>query len=612
MPHITFPLRDLAELAGEPELTLERVGELCQLVKGELKLRHSSEDELKVELQDTNRPDTWTVEGIARHVRQRRTGAAGDYAFFADDREPAGAIEVDESVSGVRPYVSGFVARGWTVTEEGLQAFISAQEVLCRNFGRNRKSVAIGIYDASAIAFPIRYEATDAASGERAFVPLRPADWETVRDAAGEPIPAARWERRWTPAEILRDHPTGRTYADALPDPSRAPILVDAQGRVLSFPPLINSDDLGRVRPGMHQLFVETTGTVLDQVLLATNILAANLADRGAEIVPVLTRYPQETPRGRELRGPHPLEDRREVTVPAAAFGELLGEPDLARPEVLEHLRRFGLSVREQGEALVVSTLPYRADYLHAVDAIEDFAVSRGYQSFQPLLPEEFTIGALSAATAFGDLVRDRMIGVGFEEAIGNILTAVEPLRARCGLAEEGEDHRPLSAPRLVRIRNVMNRNYSVVRDWLLPTLLEVEAHSSGATYPHRVFETGEVCSWEPGANLASRTRLHLGALVADHQMGFSETQAYLHALLSTLGLPFGAEGEAGYRLVLAEHPSFIPGRAAWVEVRCAGRSDRVGLLGEVHPAVLSEWGIYFPTGAFELDLSKLEAVLEG
>jgi phenylalanyl-tRNA synthetase beta chain len=611
MPHITFPLADLRHLSGEADLDLERVGELCLLVKGELKLRHSDQSEIKVELQDTNRPDTWTVEGIARQVRQHRTGEAGDYDFFSSEVTPAGELVVDPSVEHVRPFVSGFVAKGYTVDDAGLKAFISAQEVLCRNFGRQRKSVAIGIYDASGIQFPVRYEAVDAASEARAFVPLRPAGEEAPHDGAGAPISEADWETPWTPARILKDHPAGRTYAAALPDPTRAPILVDAKGEVLSFPPVINSATLGRVVPGMDQLFVEVTGTVLDQVLLATNILAANLADRGAAISPVISRYPFDTPRGREVRGPHPLSDRRTVKVTADAFGDLLGDPDLTREHVVERLRHFGLDVDESGADLAVTTQAYRADYLHAVDAIEDFAISRGYESFTPRLPEEFTIGSLAPATSFADVIRDRMIGVGFEEAIGNILTSVEELRARCLLEEEGQDCRPLSGPRMVRIQNVMNLNYSVVRDWLLPTLLEVESHSSGALYPHRVFEVGEVCRWDREANLASVTKQHLGALVADHRVGFSETQKYLHALLHTLGLAFASQGD-GYRLVLSEHPSFIPGRAAWIEVHVGERSERVGLLGEIHPGVLEAWGIYCPAGAFEIDLALLKDVLEG
>lgn len=611
MPHITFPLADLEALSGRSNLDLDAVEGLCMLVKGELKRKHSDGVEVKVELQDTNRPDTWTVEGIARQARQHERGEPGDYGFFDDAADPAGAIEVDSSVEGVRPFVAGFLAEGYTVDDAGLKAFISAQEVLCRNFGRKRKSVAIGIYDAGSLQFPVRYEVVDADSSEHAFRPLPPAVLDEAQDAAGEPLSPARWAEAWTPAEILRDHPTGRQYANAIAVAGKAPLLSDAKGEVLSFPPIINSAALGRVQPGMSELFVEVTGTTLDQVLLATNILAANLADRGATIRPVITRYPFDTPRGREVRAPHPLEDRRAVTVGLDRFRALLGAPELSQEQIVTGLQRFGLSVRVSGDELEVSSLPYRADYLHAVDAIEDFVISAGLDSFTPLMPQEFTVGSLGGGTRFEDVVRDRMIGVGFEEAIGNLLTSVDEVRTKCQLPAEGCDQTPLSRGRLVRITNVMNLNYSVLRDLLLPTLLEVERHSSGAVYPHRVFEVGEVCQWDAEQNLKSKSKTHLGALVADHEVGFSETQAFLHAFFSTLGVAFADEG-CGYRFVDAEHPSFIPGRSAWIEVEREGVRERVGLLGEVHPAVLDAWKIYFPVGAFELDLERLARVVEG
>ena len=630
MPHATFQQADLEALCGEANLSLDRIEQLCLLVKGELKRKGCVEGAVKVELQDTNRPDTWCVEGIARQIRQHRTGAPapgapGSYAFFHEG-EPAGAIEVDPSVSEVRPFVAGFLATGYTVDEDGLEAFIAAQEVLCHNYGRQRKSVAIGIYDAARLSFPVRYEAVSATDKTRAFVPLKPNEPAPL-DAAGVEIPAARWAQPWTPAEILADHPTGRKYAGALSDPSRAPLLTDADGQVLSFPPVINSAGLGRVKPGMSQLFCEVTGTVLDQVLLAANILAANLADRGAEIRPVVTKYPESTARGREVRCPHPLEDRVRVEVAASRFGALLGEPELQAAQICERLEHYGVRVETRGESsqtgqtgqtgqiIVASTYPYRADYLHPVDAIEDFAISRGYDAFGPLLPEEFTVGAQAPGTLFDDLIRDRMIGVGFEEGIGNILTSAVEIRERMNLAAEGPVQlmRPLHGEHTVRIRNVMTVNYSLLRDWLLPTLLEVESHSSGASYPHRVFEVGEVCSWDEAEVLRTQTRRHLGALVADDKSaGFSECQAYLHALLQTLDVPFETPSASGraYSLELVEHPSFIPGRAAWVVLSAGSARERIGLIGEVHPAVLDAWKIYTPASAFELCLDTLRGLL--
>ena len=606
MPHVTFPLADLRELSGYGDLTLEQLDELALLVKGELKLRASTEEEVKVELQDTNRPDTWCVEGIARQLRQHKAGAPEAYPCFAE-AEVAGAIEVDASVEGERPFVAGFIATGYTVDDAGLKAFITAQEVLCQNFGRKRKAVAIGIYDASQLQFPVRYQAV--ARDSNAFQPLPPTG-EEARDGTGEPIPASRWEQAWTPAQILADHPTGRDYAHALHG-ELAPLLTDARGEVLSFPPVINSAGLGRVVPGMNELFVEVTGTTLDQVLLAANVLAANLADRGATIKAVVSRYPFDTPRGREVPCPHPLEDRRSVEVSLSEFGRLLGEPGIEQAEVERWLRAFGVAVEAHGDGLRVTSPAYRLDYLHPVDAIEDFAISRGYDAFEPCLPESFTVGGLAPQTDFADRARDIWISCGFEEAIGNLLTNARELREKLLLpGEEGPGPAPLlhGGP-LVRIKNVMNANYEVVRDWLLPTLLEVERRSSSASYPHRVFEAGEVSLWDAGANLKTRSEQRLAALVSDaEQASFTDIQAVVDEFLRRYGLDFAREpGPGVYTLLMRDHPSFIPGRAAWVMVG----DEEVGVLGELHPAVLDTWGLFLPAVACELRLDALARALD-
>ncbi|MEZ0228743.1 MAG: phenylalanine--tRNA ligase subunit beta, partial [Planctomycetota bacterium] len=519
-------------------------------------------------------------EGVARQIRQwlsknepwRRT-----YGFLEKAQgAPAGTIEVDPSVMKVRPYVAAFTATGWKVTDHGLKAFIQAQETLSRNFGRKRATVAIGIYDGAGIKWPVKYEAVPLDDRKRAFVPLEA-------------------DKAMSPAEILRDHPTGREFAAALPKGGPAPILVDSKGEVLSFPPIVNSKTLGRVVVGMDNLFVEVTGTNLDHVLLAANILAANLKDRGATIHPVTTKYPEATKRGKDVTAPHSLPEKRIIELFLADFRRMLGEPTLTEKDVLAALKGYGLEASASGGTFSVEAPPYRMDYLHAVDAVEDFAMSRGYEHFVPLMPEEFTVGRLDPKTDLADRARDRMIGYGFEEAICNILTEARILREAMHCEAE-----PFASTKdTVRIANVMNASYSTLRDWILPSLLEVEQRSAGAVYPHRVFEAGEVAVSDAQASLASRTEQRLGALVAHETASFSEAQAYLNLLLTHLG------AGTKYELVAFEHGSFIPGRAA--QVKMGGKV--VGVLGELHPEVLAGakgFNVRMPCAGFEVKLGAL------
>ena len=66
--------------------------------------------------------------------------------------------------------------------------------------------------------------------------------------------------------EILMVHPKGVEYGGILGGHDQLPVLRDAKGQVLSFPPIINSREIGEVQIGDDQLFVEVTGTDLPMV----------------------------------------------------------------------------------------------------------------------------------------------------------------------------------------------------------------------------------------------------------------------------------------------------------------------------------------------------------
>ncbi|MFM8550989.1 MAG: hypothetical protein ACKOCD_01535 [Nitrospiraceae bacterium] len=92
MPTISINLKDFEQLlgpaalreatAGRNVLTAESLEPWLPLVKGELKDHDGEGGEVRVELQDSNRPDLWSAEGVARQIRIKLTGAAPAYPFF--------------------------------------------------------------------------------------------------------------------------------------------------------------------------------------------------------------------------------------------------------------------------------------------------------------------------------------------------------------------------------------------------------------------------------------------------------------------------------------------------------------------------------------------------
>jgi len=566
MPKIELQEQIFFQLLGRrpqrPELT-----QLLTVAKGEIDEWDPKGGLLKIELNDTNRPDLWSAAGLARQLRVYLENRLPEYPFFSRPGEAKAAgerrVEVDAALQDIRPYIAAFVARGVPISDAQLVEVINSQEKLCWNFGRKRSTIAMGVYRADLMQFPVRYRAAD--PDQTRFVPLDSSRELSLR-------------------EILEQHPKGIEFGGIVKGFKLYPYLEDARGETLSFPPVINSARLGAVQVGDDNHFVELTGPNLDSLLLACSIVACDLADMGYEILPVKIAYPYDTPYGRELVTPFYFQ--KPVQLEVAEAERLLGEK--ISPEEAETLvRRMGSQVKRSGGRLTVEPPVYRNDFLHPVDAVEEIMIGRGMQSFEPIWPEDFTVGRLSLIEQASRRAREIVAGLGYQEMIYNYL----------GSRRDIVERMQIRGDEVIEIANPMTESYAVVRNSQLPCLLGSESVSSNAAYPHRIFEIGKVAYLDERENYGSRTVTMLSLLAAHGEAGFNEVKSHLSVLFYYLHLE--------YSLAEVEDPRFVPGRVG--AVLCGGR--RVGLIGEIHPAVLEAWGIQVPCAAVEIEL---EGLLEG
>ena len=111
MPTISINRSDFEHLVGRPA-PVEDLQAWLTWVKGELKEEDPETGELRIELQDSNRPDLWSCEGIARQIRAKLQGGLPPHPFFrAANRSPRG-LRVSPDLEGVRPYVAACAAVG--------------------------------------------------------------------------------------------------------------------------------------------------------------------------------------------------------------------------------------------------------------------------------------------------------------------------------------------------------------------------------------------------------------------------------------------------------------------------------------------------------------------
>ena len=530
----------------------------------------AEERTLKIELNDTNRPDLWSSSGIARQLRVHAGGKAPAYSFFSrpgDEKPAKRKVLVDKSVKGVRPYIAGFVASGKAVTDAALKDMIQTQEKLAWNFGRKRRTISMGLYRISIIKWPVSYKAVDPASVS--FVPLQ-------------------GDKALNLNQILAEHPKGKEYAFILEKEPVHPLLLDSAGAVLSYPPIINSADLGAVKVGDTDLFIELTGTDQPSVTLAASIIACDFADLGYTIEPVEVVYDYETPFGKRVVTPYYFQEP--VFCSLAWVRRILGT-DLSAKDCVAALGRMGCkaeAVTEKGEEGVKLFPPeYRNDFLHAVDVVEDVMIGRGMNSFAPETPKDFTVGRLTDAELFARKAQTVLVGLGFQEMIFNYLGSRRDFVEKMNIA--GDD--------ILQIANPMSENFEYVRNSVLPCLLQSESVSGNAVYPHQVYEIGKIVRLDKEDNYGSVSSNRLGFLTASAETGFNQVNSQIAVILYYLG--------ADYKLDELDDPRFIPGRGARILV--GGKA--AGFFGEVHPAVLANWNIQMPCTAGEIDLDSLRSI---
>lgn len=522
---------------------------------------------IKIELNDTNRPDLWSTAGLARLLRVHAGAESGSsvYAQFLsskNEEKPSGEriVKVSPELKDIRPFAAGFVISGKAIDNVMLQDIIQTQEKLCRNFGRKRKSVSMGVYRSELITWPVSYLAV--APDKTSFIPLDGSAKMTCR-------------------EILTKHPKGIEYAEIIADKKLFPLLQDAKGEVLSMPPIINSAKIGAVQAGDTDLFVEFTGTDMASLLLSANIVACDFADSGYTILPVKIEHPYETGFGKSITVPYYFQEPADTSV--QAVNKLLGS-SFSSEEIIAALKRMDCRCQLRDDKITVFPSAYRNDFLHEVDIIEDVMMGKTVSFFAPETPNEFTIGRLLPETLLSRKIKKLAVGMGYQEMIFNYL----------GSKKDFIDRMCIDGNGVIEIANPMSENYQFVRSSILPSLLNAEMSSGNAVYPHKIFETGKIAFLDNADSTGTKTVQSFGFLTASQNANFNDAASEAANLLYYLGIE--------YTVCETDDVRFIKGRQAGLLYN----GEQIGIFGEIAPQVLENWSITIPCYAGELNIEKL------
>lgn len=511
-----------------------------------------SDGEVSVEV-FPNRPDLLSLQGFSRALGQY-LGKKGTSSIKVNKPEKDYKVKIDKSVKKVRPYTACAIVKGLKLNDEKIKEIVDIQEKLHLTIGRKRKKLAIGIYPLEKIKLPIRYLAKK--PEDIKFIPL-----EMNKEMTGK--------------QILRQHPTGREYADLLKDADVFPVFVDADDKVLSMPPIINSHETGKINEKTKDVFIECSGFNLEYLKKTLNIVVSALEDMGGRI------YAMDINDEKNFVSPDLEPEKMEFKI--EDVNKTLGL-ELGEKEIKKYLGKMGIGFsKERGKCLALVPA-YRNDVLHWVDLAEEVAIAYGYDNFEPEIPKIATIAEEDKMAVVRRGVAEVLSGLGLLEVSSFHLAKKKDVKKMHYDFKEW-----------IEAEN-SKTEYSVLRIDLISGLLKIFSENSHSEYPQKIFELGKVfAKGDSDTGVIEQERLAVA--FSDEKVSFTDLKRVLEYMFKM----FGVLAER-WQIEEVENNNFISGRVGKVLVD----GKEVGVIGEIAPRVLKNWGIKMPVSAFEIDLSWL------
>jgi phenylalanyl-tRNA synthetase beta chain len=525
-----------------PGVKMDKILEMLPFVA--LDIEYADNNVIKVEY-NPNRPDFSSDYGIARALRGLFEIEIG-IPKFKVNRKRGLAVRLEATIKKVRPYIVAFGARNGKLDDETIKQLIAMQEDLHNGIGRRRKKASIGIHNLDAIQFPVTYKAV---SSDYSFIPLD--------EPSGCSID-----------EILRASKIGNQYGHILSGFDRYPIIVDSIGTVLSFPPIINGNAT-KVTERCRNIFVEVTGTDRKTAEDILAIFAITLHDAGFEIMAVTIDS------GKKIETPNI--QPKIMSADTEYINNILGLT-LDAKQVIKCLKRSRLDAKSIDKKIICTIPRYRTDISHPIDIVDEVAVGYRIYNLEPIFPGSQTAGGKNFVSKYLDAIRETLIGLSMIESLNFSLTSKEVQYGAFGIVAED----------ILSVDGSKSIEHEILRDSLVPSLLQSLSYNVHEEYPQRLFEIGKTFHKERATIVE---RWSIAAAVAHADAGYTEIKSIIQALLKSC---FGKDATTR----ATSNQRFMDGRCAEIVID----GNPVGILGEITPRALENFKLRVPVVAFEIN----------
>jgi phenylalanyl-tRNA synthetase beta chain len=276
---------------------------------------------------------------------------------------------------------------------------------------------------------------------------------------------------------------------------------------------------------------------------------------------------------------------------------------DVSMEEVIDISHRLGLAAAVQDKEVVRITPPsFRPDLTRPVDLMEEIARLIGYDRIPATIPNISSTNRKELGTiSVRRKIREILTGLGFDE----IITYSFISEKFNSIFSGPELNAPLD---VVRIKNPISEDQSIMRTSLLPGLLETMSRNwAQRNLDLRLFELGIVFTASADAETLPKETNRLCVLGTGRRnpeshyfqgegVDFYDLKGILESLADSLKIKKFSVREA-------DAPTyFVPGKY----LRCFSSDDRLGELGEISPLVRTQFDLKETAFIIDLDVDRL------
>ena len=509
-----------------------------------LDIESEDKDLVRIEY-SPNRPDYSTDYGVALGL-QGLLGIKTGSVKLTIKKSKNYSISVKPTVSKIRPFVTGIIAKNGKIDDKTIKQLMTMQEDLHFGIGRKRKKSSIGIHDLDKISFPLIYTTT---TKNHKFIPLNS-------------------EKELSISEIIADTETGKDYGHLLGQSSQVPIILDTNQKTVSFPPIINAA-VTTVTTKTKNLFVEVTGINKDDAEDMLSVVATILQSAGFSLEHIqISGAKNSSPKLKE----------KTMIVNPSLINQTLGL-NLNTSKIIASLKKSRLNAISKGKNIVCTIPAYRFDIFGPMDLVEEVALGYGIQNFEPTMSPSQTIGHTNPISLQLKSLNQIIIGLGFLEALNSSLSSKRVLY----------DMTNRDSKKIISVLDSKSQEHTILRDSILPGLIENLSRNIHESYPQKMFETGSVFNLHDPIS----EKINLAVISAHKDANFTEIKSVLQTALK---IGFGIQIQTKTTI----NSSFEDGHCANIIFN----GNVIGIIGEINSTIIDNYKIRVPVVGFEISLS--------